>query len=441
MSSMLSVLYTEMQRACDQGMPGLQLSLASSLRTGSAKLDVLVCMLVPIFLRVLAKYLPVGFFRIEELVHLVKSLFRRSHLRHIEYVDGGQMKFHPLFGHMGDPDSTDRNNILQKAVRLYIAHKYRLVHKQMEMTLVPGTKRMKGFSGTFDQLNSFALSAFPQRGDWVTVDKDLGIEFMQTVHKEDKSKDGAGGNVETKTLYSIRAYGGGAEARVERWLDDAFVWYKEMRQQDEEDKTRNFFVAVRPKVTDKDQAMTFKRYGLSDRKTFDSLFFPQKQALLRLVDDFSEGKGKFAIQGYPNKLGLLLHGPPGTGKTSLIKALAAYTKRHIVSVNLAKVKTNEELMDLLFDLVFPVKGAEFPLTLNFENIVFVMEDIDAASKVVFARTEAKKLRKRRRRGAASKDVPATGGTQTPEERSADSPLAAGVGLDSESSGSDAEAEE
>jgi len=75
----------------------------------------------------------------------------------------------------------------------------------------------------------------------------------------------------------------------------------------------------------------------------------------------------------------------GTGKTSLIKALATYTNRHVVSINLAKVKTNQELMDLFFDLVFPVKGAEFPLTLGFDNLIFVMEDIDAASKVVFAR--------------------------------------------------------
>lgn len=116
-----------------------------------------------------------------------------------------------------------------------------------------------------------------------------------------------------------------------------------------------------------------------------------------------------------------------------------------MSVNLAKVKTNEELMDLFFDLVFPVKGAEFPLTLSFENIVFVMEDIDAASKVVFARTEAKKLRKRLRKRVrdAEKDQakeekdskePATGGTQTPEESlDSPSPSGAGVGLDSESS--------
>lgn len=33
----------------------------------------------------------------------------------------------------------------------------------------------------------------------------------------------------------------------------------------------------------------------------------------------------------------------------MIKAIAHYTKRHIVSVPLSKVKTNQELMDVMFD--------------------------------------------------------------------------------------------
>jgi len=60
------------------------------------------------------------------------------------------------------------------------------------------------------------------------------------------------------------------------------------------------------------------------------------------------------VPGFPHKLGLLLYGPPGTGKTSLIKAIAHHTGRHIVSVPLSKIKTNQELMDIMFDQSFSV---------------------------------------------------------------------------------------
>ena len=81
-----------------------------------------------------------------------------------------------------------------------------------------------------------------------------------------------------------------------------------------------------------------------------------------------DGTGKFAIKGFPKKLGLLLYGPPGeydaasvthhrvylvgTGKTSIIKALGSYTGRHVVSINLRQIGTNQELFDLFFDLEF-----------------------------------------------------------------------------------------
>ena len=52
----------------------------------------------------------------------------------------------------------------------------------------------------------------------------------------------------------------------------------------------------------------YKRYKLSEEKTFASFFHPDKQAIIALVNQFQEKKGKFSIPGYPQKLGFLLYG-------------------------------------------------------------------------------------------------------------------------------------
>lgn len=130
----------------------------------------------------------------------------------------------------------------------------------------------------------------------------------------------------------------------------------------------------------------YKRYKLSEEKSFASLFFPQKKLLLDLLDHFHHKTGKFAIPGFPHKLGLLLHGPPGTGKTSLIKALAQHTGRSIVSVPLGRIKTNQQLMDCIFDQSFRVPGEDMPIKLNFGEVIFVMEDVDACTDVVLKRS-------------------------------------------------------
>jgi len=52
----------------------------------------------------------------------------------------------------------------------------------------------------------------------------------------------------------------------------------------EQDRSRYFLQAQTKKGDDKEFA--YKKYKLSDHKTFDTLYFPEKDPLLQIVDDF-----------------------------------------------------------------------------------------------------------------------------------------------------------
>lgn len=110
------------------------------------------------------------------------------------------------------------------------------------------------------------------------------------------------------------------------------------------------------------------------------------------MNKFTARRGKFAVPGYPQKLGFLLCGPPGTSKTSFIKALAHHTNRHIVIVLVprSEITTNEELMGIMLDQCASLAmagdpGEAAPMSLPFKRVIFVMEDVYAASGVVLRR--------------------------------------------------------
>ena len=45
---------------------------------------------------------------------------------------------------------------------------------------------------------------------------------------------------------------------------------------------------------------------------------------------------------------------------------------------------------MVFDQTFGVVGEELPVSLGFENVIFVMEDLDAASPIVQSRNRARR---------------------------------------------------
>lgn len=115
--------------------------------------------------------------------------------------------------------------------------------------------------------------------------------------------------------------------------------------------------------------------------SFDNLYLRKQQdhQLFNLTDRFINDKKMMEELGIPNKLGILLYGEPGCGKTTSIITISSYLGRDIFYLNLKSVKTNQELK-MIFDYV------------NTEHSgggVIVLEDIDAMTNIVNKRINEK----------------------------------------------------
>lgn len=137
-------------------------------------------------------------------------------------------------------------------------------------------------------------------------------------------------------------------------------------------------VETNEKKSDEDLVkLVFHKRKWTSFKTFDNLFLPNKNEIVKSIDFFLNNRKWYEEKGLPWTLGILLSGIPGSGKTSFIKALLNYTNRHCIDVkldeefdinSLGKLLSYEEIND---DLIIPI-----------EKRIIVLEDIDAMGNIV-----------------------------------------------------------
>ncbi|CAI9109343.1 OLC1v1009147C2 [Oldenlandia corymbosa var. corymbosa] len=112
--------------------------------------------------------------------------------------------------------------------------------------------------------------------------------------------------------------------------------------------------------------------------SFDTLGMDplKKEEILDDLDSFKTGKDYYKKIGKAWKRGYLLYGPPGSGKSTMIAAIAKYLDYDIYDLELTSVRENAELKQLLIE------------TSN--KSMIVIEDIDCSLDLTGARKNDKK---------------------------------------------------
>lgn len=127
-------------------------------------------------------------------------------------------------------------------------------------------------------------------------------------------------------------------------------------------------------------------------KTLDNLYGEHIDRVQSRIELFNN-KLWYQEKGVPHTLGILLHGEPGCGKTSLIKAIANDTNRHVFNIRLSDNMTKEQLNSLFFDTKVQVRNKDndtsYVINIPLNQRLYVLEDIDCAENTVLSRTEVK----------------------------------------------------
>jgi hypothetical protein len=138
------------------------------------------------------------------------------------------------------------------------------------------------------------------------------------------------------------------------------------------------------------RTLLFECASLQCARSLDHVHGRAADRVRRHVRFFEQNRAWFEERGLPYMLGVLLYGPPGCGKTSVIKAIAGETRRHVVSCRLTEHVTASQMRSLLQCDTLQVQqgaGARVGCCIPVRERIHVFEDADELGSLFPRRSE------------------------------------------------------
>ena len=136
------------------------------------------------------------------------------------------------------------------------------------------------------------------------------------------------------------------------------------------------------------ETIAFSMTKFFTNKNINSTFGDNIHIVKERLNWFINNPDWYQKKGIPYTFGLLIHGEPGCGKTSMCKVIANMTKRHIINISLNLYTTKRQLHNLFFDERIQIEkagGMHENLVIPIDKRVYIIEDIDCMSDVVIDR--------------------------------------------------------
>ena len=129
-----------------------------------------------------------------------------------------------------------------------------------------------------------------------------------------------------------------------------------------------------------DNKVVFKQNIFQTTCKMTNLFFHNKKKILDKILFFEKNKDWYETQSKPYTLGICTYGPPGCGKTSFEKALAKMLKRHLIIVDLSKIKSKNQADAIFFSE--KINDRKIP----YDKRLYIFPDFDCQSDITNERT-------------------------------------------------------
>jgi chaperone BCS1 len=166
--------------------------------------------------------------------------------------------------------------------------------------------------------------------------------------------------------YTLRTKNGDAN----QILDEIMAEYKKYKSNIHANKTYHFIYQGDSKwVVNMLNDYTASKMQIFE--TFDNTFHDYIDRFKRDIDRLRD-IDYFEYTGMKRKLGYLLYGKPGCGKTSSVMAMSNYDKRHIIEISLKRITKLSELEFILS--CKEISGIPF----NLNNVILLFDEIDTS---------------------------------------------------------------